>query len=236
MSRRKIMAVVAVLLVILLPRTACANVIGPMLVPGLAQLWGLVVIPATALAALCESPFVRRAGVQPQPLFHAFNANLTSTMVGFLLVPIALPAAYTIGLLWIPIGVALSIWIEGIYYQKSRTISPGGLRWSWLIWGNAASAVLLVAVSVVANAMETPFRAQCVRPYWWPLMLLTIVGTTVGFLLGLRRAVKSARHEAPGCQPPASQIEEAQKCEIEPLAAASSAASGEDSKTFAPPG
>jgi hypothetical protein len=171
-----------------------ANIIAPTLVPGVAPFFGVLAIPATMLAALCESPFIRRAGVSQQPLFHAMAANTISTAAGFVLLPIAVPAAYAMGPIWVVLAVALSTWIEGSYFEKLRIVSAGGVRWSWIIWGNVVSCVLLVAVSVVAHAVETPSRAFAVSSIWWQLVLGTSTAGVVGFLVGLHRARRSAAH------------------------------------------
>jgi hypothetical protein len=191
MMRRLMMFAVATCFVALLPRTAQANIIAPALVPGIAPLFGLLAIPATILAALCESPFVRRAGVRQQPLFHAFCANGVTTFVGFLLLPVGFVAVYTIGFLWIALMISGSIWIEGKYYEWLRLTRGDRLRWPWIVWGNVVSSAILIVVSVIAHAAETPWRAEQVKPYWWPLLLTTVVGAIVAFLCGLRRFLQS---------------------------------------------
>jgi hypothetical protein len=204
MLRRHLVVVIWVLCVILLPRTAWANILAPTLVPGMAPLFGALAIPATILAALCESPFVRRAGIQRQPLFHSFNANLASTFVGFLLMPIGLPILFTIPGVWELSAIALSIWIEGAYYRKACVIPAGQLRWSPLIWGNLGSTAILIAVSWAAHMIETPYRARRIESLWWPLLLLTVAGGVAGFLFGLRRALKTRKCHTPGRKPSAS--------------------------------
>jgi hypothetical protein len=222
------MIVLSVLFIVMVPRTVQANVIGPVLLPGVAQLFGLLAVPATILAALCERPFVRRAGVRQQPLFHSFCANAITTLVGFLLVPIGLPAIYATGPIWPLLVVALSIWIEGVYYKKLRFMRAGGLRWSWIVWGNVASAALLTVVSVAAHAIETPFRADLVRPYWWPLLLLTCAAGVVGFLVGLRRAVGSATSDDDRGDVPAPQEQEVQQGEADLVSTAVPATTSEE--------
>ena len=191
MSLRKIVILLAALFIATVPQTARANIIGPALLPGVGQLFGLLAIPAAILTAYCECPFVRQAGVRQQPLFHCFCANLITTFVGFLLIPISVPALFAIGPIWVVLLISLSIWIEGLYYRKLALIRGGKSSWLWIVAGNVASAVLLIVVSEAAYAIETPFRARRVELYWWPLMLATFAGGGVGFLLGLRRAIKS---------------------------------------------
>jgi len=191
MLRRLTIIALAVWFVVILPGTAQANIIAPALVPGIAPLFGLLAIPATVLAALCEGPFVWRAGIRQQSLFHAFCANAATTLIGFLLLPIGLPAMYTIGPLWIVLMISMSIWIEGKYYQRLRLAGDRELRWSWLVWGNVVSAAILILVSVIAHALETPWRAERIKPYWWPLLLTTVLGALVGFLFGLQRFMQS---------------------------------------------
>jgi hypothetical protein len=201
MFPRRIAVLTATLSLIMLPSMAWANIIAPTLVPGVAPLFGALAIPATILAALCESPFVRRAGVQRQPLFHSFNANLTSTFVGFLLLPIGLPALYNFGLFWVLTAVALSTWIEGLYYRKLCALPNDQLRWSPLIWGNVASTAILIAVSEAAYIIETPYRAWRIERFWWPLILVSVAGSAVGFLFGLYRALKIKQPQARSGEP-----------------------------------
>jgi hypothetical protein len=63
--------------------------------------------------------------------------------------------------------------------------------------------------------METPYRAELVKPYWWPLVLVTISAGVVGFLVGLRRAMRSKKHRDRRGEVPAPQEPEVQQREVD---------------------
>ena len=196
MSHRTATFLLGWLCLMAVARTVHANIIGPALLPGVVELFGLLAIPATILASFCERPFVRQAGVHQQALFHCFCANLITTGVGFLLVPIGFTAIFTFGLIWVLLAIALSTWLEGVYYVKMGLVRGARLRWPWSVWGNVASAAVLMAVTYAGHAIETPYRARLVEPYWWPLVMLTIGGSLFGFVLGLHRARKSKTYDS----------------------------------------
>lgn len=191
--RRPRIALLAGLLLVMPAKSAYANALAPVLLPGLFQLWGLVTIPVTILIAVIERPFVTQAGVTSQALFHSFCANVLSAIAGFALL-FAIPDVNP-DTIWFLIlaAFALSIATEGIYYQVLPQMQSRRIKWGMVALGNVASSFFLFFVTLIITLVgrENPHTGRRLLPYREELILLTAVAASVGFLFGLWRIARS---------------------------------------------
>lgn len=192
---RPMVALLAGMLLVIPARIAYADALEPVLLPGLFQLWGLVTIPVTILIAVIERPFVTQAGVTTQALFHSFCANVLSAIAGFALlfvIPDVNPDTFG----WLILGAfALSIAIEGIYYQVLPQMRSRRIKWGMVALGNVASGCFLFSVTLIITGVgkESPRTGRRLAAYQKELIVLTAVAASVGFLFGLRRIVRRHR-------------------------------------------
>ena len=153
----------AVALTLAYASPALANSIAPTAYfwPGVLPLTLGLAVPASVLAAFLERPFVTAAGVRSSALRHSLRANAISLGVGYLTLPIGVPAIYTVGPLWSVAAVTLSVLSEG-WYLRSRSDHP--FRWGPVIWGNLFSSAVLLSLPYFA------LEVKQARPEWvWQL-------------------------------------------------------------------
>lgn len=154
------------------PRLAFANSIAPTAYfwPGVLPLTLGLAVPASILAAVLERPFVTAAGVREGALWHSLRANAISLLVGYLSLPLGVPALYIVGPLWSIVAVTLSILSEG-WYLQGRSDRP--FRWQPLIWGNLFSSFVLLLLPYAAIEIKhaKPELVWQLDPYqgwlWW---------------------------------------------------------------------
>jgi hypothetical protein len=127
--------------------------------PGVLHVSIVYSFPATVLAALIERDFVRLPGERRGSLVLSLRANLISTIVGILLIPVAMYLLYTPILP--PAAFAISCWVE-IAYLK-RFVDPGYSA-RRLVLGNAISAGTLIVIPIIAEVVKE------LRPVWPWLM------------------------------------------------------------------
>src|SRR4051794_6270944 len=169
--------------------------------PGLALIGPAFGLPLSVLAAVLERPFYTRAGVERWAIWYSLQANLVSLLVGYLLLPVAMIALYTVGPLWLPFSVFLSIVIER-KYLKWRAGGFDG-RWKWMSWANVFSALALVGVLMLSVPFDTFQNKLALFPY---RDILTYIGIAVSIIafgvsfivpaVGKRRASKIAARSA----------------------------------------
>jgi hypothetical protein len=140
-------------LVTAMPTIAAANVIAPaaLFLPGVYSLLPVYALPASVLAAVVERRFLERAGLESRSLPAALQANLVTTLLGFLLMPIGYVLVYSCFPLVTLAAVAVSCWVE-LKFLTWRTGQR--LDRSWLIAGNLTSALVLFGVSLMATFVE----------------------------------------------------------------------------------
>lgn len=180
---------------------AQANSIAPFVWfwPGVLHVALAYSFPATLLAAVIEGDFIRRRGERHGNLVLSLRANLLSTLVGILLVPISQTAMYMPDaiLWWTAACFAISCVIELLYLKRvDRSIVT-----SRVVVGNAISAATLVVIPWIAEAVKEA------RPEWaWSLrddetsMLAIAFLVSAGALVGawfvpVRRTAKIASPE-----------------------------------------
>jgi hypothetical protein len=161
--------------------------------PGLALFGPAFGLPLSVLAAVLERPFYTRAGVERWAIWYSLQANLVSLLVGYLLLPVAVITLYTVGLLWLPVSVFLSIVIERKYLKWRATGFDG--RWKWVSWANVFSALALVGVLVLSVPFDTFQNKLALFPYRDALdyvgIAVSVVVFAVSFIVpavGKRRA------------------------------------------------
>ncbi|MCX8139388.1 MAG: hypothetical protein N3E46_06865 [Gemmataceae bacterium] len=70
-------------------------------------------------------------------------------------VPLAAVAIFWTGPLWLLIAVAMSVGLEGRYYQWRVIQAPWRLRWRWIVAGNVlSSSILLMLLPTLALAIK----------------------------------------------------------------------------------
>jgi hypothetical protein len=144
--------------------------------PGLAIFGPVFGLPLSVLAAVLERPFLTRAGVGRFAIWYSLQANLMSLLVGYLLLPLAIPALYSVGPLWLPIAVFISVVVERKYLMWRARSAGFNCRWGWVSWANIVSAVALVGVLLMSVPFNTYANRESLRPY---LNFLTGVGVVV---------------------------------------------------------
>jgi hypothetical protein len=141
-------------------------------------------LPASVLAAFLERPFVTSAGVAHNALWHSLRANLISLGIGYVTMPIALIAIYSIAPLWSVIAVSLSILFEGIYYQKWVLRGAERLRWRWVVVGNIWSSLILLSLPFITTALKQarPDLVWELAPYQDALLAGSVAGSILLFV------------------------------------------------------
>jgi hypothetical protein len=174
----------AVALVFAFASPVLANSIAPTVYfwPGVLPLTLGLAVPASVLAAFLERPFVTAAGVRSSALRHSLRANAISLVVGYLTLPIGLPALYTVGPIWWSVAaVALSVLSEG-WYLSSRANSP--FRWGPVVWGNLFSSVVLLSLPYAAteNNNASPELVWHLEPHHTWMCWGSVVGGILMFV------------------------------------------------------
>jgi hypothetical protein len=195
-ASRTTSALLGAALLLALAQPAWADSIAPTAYfwPGVLPLTLGLALPASVLAAVLERPFVSRAGVREYALWYSLQANLLSLVIGYLTLPVGIPALFTIGPLWSLIAVTLSVVSEGWYYQRWVIRDAGRLRWRWVIWGNLFSSVVLLLLPYVALEIKLakPALVVVLDPYqgalFWGSVAASVLVFALSFLLppGLR--------------------------------------------------
>jgi hypothetical protein len=141
-------------------------------------------LPASVLAAFLERPFATWAGVAHNALWHSLRANLISLGLGYVTMPVALIAIYSIAPLWSVIAVSLSILIEGIYYQKWVLRGAQRLRWRWVVVGNIWSSLVLLSLPFITMAVKQarPDLVWELAPYQDTLLAGSVAGSILLFV------------------------------------------------------
>jgi hypothetical protein len=113
-------------------------------------------------------------------LVLSFRANFLSTIVGLLLIPVGYPALYAIGPLWCVVAFGASCVVEIAYLRHAWK----GVSWRWIVGGNAASSILLMAIPPVAMVIKEryPFLASSLEPYETSLIACALSISVVLFL------------------------------------------------------
>jgi hypothetical protein len=134
-------------------RVAHANSLSPYVYfwPGILSITLVYAFPASLLAAFIERPFLTAAGINHRPLVFSLRANLLSTIVGILLIPIGYPALYTIGPLWCIAAFGVSCAVEISYLRR---FSYQSFTSGWAIFGNAASSGVLMILPPIAIVLR----------------------------------------------------------------------------------
>jgi hypothetical protein len=180
---------------------AFANSIAPTAYfwPGVLPLMLGMALPASVLAAVLERPFVTQAGVREYAFWYSLQANLISLVIGYLMLPVAVDAIYTIGPFWSLIAVAMSVVSEGWYYQWRAIKAPGSVRWGSVVWGNAFSSFVLLLLPSVALAIKEakPSLVGQLGPYqdalYWGSVTASVTVFVGSFLApGLLRRMRAA--------------------------------------------
>ena len=165
---------------------AFANSIAPTayFLPGLLPLTLGLSLPASVLAAVLERPFVSRAGVREHAIWYSFQANLISLVIGYLTLPVAVYAIYTIGPLWPLIAVTSSVVSEGWYYQRRAMKGLGSINWGSVILGNVFSSFVLLLLPHAALAIKeaNPQLVWVVDPYQDALFWGSVSASAAAFV------------------------------------------------------
>lgn len=185
---------VAGTLILALPETACANSLSPVIWfwPGILHLVFAYAFPASVLAAVCERPFVCRAGITQYPLLMSLRANFLSMLLGIGLMYGGLP--YTYGAIYgygplLPAAIFLiSVVSEGAYYYWVAQREGRDLRWGPVFQGNIVSNLILIvvvpAIAAIVADIST-FLPHRLRDYEYDLAWTGIVSSGVCFALSL---------------------------------------------------
>jgi hypothetical protein len=176
----------AIVVLLALADSAFANTIAPSagFFPGFLPLALWMALPASVLAAFLERPFVARYGVAHDCLWYSLQANLVSLAVGYLTMPFALIAVYSIPPLWSVVAVSISIYCEGIYYQIFAPRRPGQWKRRWIVWGNIWSSLALLSIPVIAEALKKarPSLVWYVEPHHDTLLWGSVAASIVLFV------------------------------------------------------
>ncbi len=173
-----------------LTRSAHANSLSPYIWfwPGVVSLSLIYAFPASLLAAFAERPFVTRAGFDRRALVLSLRANFFSTVVGLLLLPVGMPALYTIGPLWCVAAFAISCTVEVLCLRQfNRELAKGSI-----IAGNAVSSGLLMILPPIAFELRTSyyFLARVMEPHevWlaWTATLASLAVFLLSFAFPVR--------------------------------------------------
>jgi hypothetical protein len=139
------------------------------------------------LAGFIERPFFTLAGVREGALWHSIGSNLVSaillTIVGFFSIAIIWPSD-VLELLWIPFALVLGTCIEYGWISFQRRSRDGSIRFSWLLVGNVASALLIMLLPV-AREVIGPVDYTLQRWIWRntaPIALLTLLACGVTYI------------------------------------------------------
>lgn len=149
--------------------------------PGLALIGPAFGLPLSVLAAVLERPFYTRAGVARWAIWYSLQANLVSLLAGYLLLPVAVAALSSVGPLWLPVSVFLSIVIER-KYLKWRAPGFDG-RWNLVSWANVSSALALVGVLMLAAPFDTVQNKLALLPYHDVLTWIGIAVSAIAFAI-----------------------------------------------------
>jgi len=165
-----------------------ANSISPTVgfVPGFLPFALTLALPMTVLAGILEGPFVARAGVREHARWYSLQANFVSLLLGYLMLPIAVPALYTIGILWSVPAICVSIVSEGYYYRLFVVPRDSRLKWRWVIAGNLFSNFVLLAIPFLARIAQHfwSYLLWDIEPYMEGLTLVTLLGSLAAFVVG----------------------------------------------------
>lgn len=179
-------------------RVLCANSLSPYVwfLPGMAAVSLVYAFPASLLVAVLERPFLSAAGIRRRPLALSLQANFVSTLAGILLLPIAFPAIYTIGILWCLVAVGVSCVVE-IWYLRRFSHQP--FRAAWIVAGNSLSSFALLLVPLVAQAAKQcdPGLVWSLAPYSSPLAIGSLAVSLAVFLASFAWPVGRGAQEAP---------------------------------------
>jgi hypothetical protein len=205
MNRQQLVLLSTAILLLAIAQPVLANSISPTVgfVPGFQPFGLTLALPMTVLAGILEGPFVARAGVREHARWYSLQANFVSLLLGYLMLPIAVPALYTIGILWSLPAICVSIVSEGYYYRLFVVPRDSRLKWRWVIIGNLFSNFVLLAIPVLASIAQHfwPYLLWDIEPYMGELTLVTVLGSLaafgVSFLLPRLTAAKPGR----GLQP-----------------------------------
>ena len=236
MRRQTIFRSLLVLLFLSIPaQVALANGaawLSPVLyVPGLVVLSPLLGLPVTLAAAILERPFVSLAGVRSHALERSIRGNLLSWLVGLTImfgvslavyfiatVPMSYVVAVetTLSLLAMPffiLAIAVSILVEGGYYQTILRREGGILRWRWVVAANVFSNVVLVAMAFGPGILREnhPRLVRNVEPHletvWWILAAICLALVVFAFR-PLREPVQAATEPSQPAAPAETPREE----------------------------
>lgn len=157
--------------------TLFANVIGPVAFPFLAPFtMGVTTLgPVTLLVAVLEWRMIRCAGIRNRPFLHTVLANIISTIVGIVLVFLALHLRdmgllVAISLLSAPISFA----VEGAYLnyisrsglplrsKPSAKFASPAFQWKWVLAANIFSWVTIFAIMMAGTHFSdrTSFKSK----------------------------------------------------------------------------
>lgn len=181
--------------------------------PGLALIGPAFGLPLSVLAAVLERPFYTRAGVERWAIWYSLQANLVSLLVGYVLLPVAMIALYTVGPLWMPVSIFLSIVIER-KYLKWRAVGFDG-RWKWVSWANVFSAFALVGVLMLSVPFDTFKNKLALFPYRDALTYVGIAVSVVAFAVSFivpavgKRRARNAVVRMPAADSPTVEVEPA---------------------------
>jgi hypothetical protein len=161
---------------------AHANTIAPYVYfwPGIISVMLVYAFPASLLAAFIERPFLTAAGIKRRPLVLSLRANFVS-IVGILLIPIGLPALYTIGPFWCLVAFSVSCIVEIFYLRR---FSHQLVTWGWVVAGNVISSAALMTLPPIAFAIKqyNYQLASSIEPHQvW--MTLSSIGVSVFLFL-----------------------------------------------------
>jgi hypothetical protein len=188
MNRQQLVLLSTAILLLAIAQPALANSISPTVgfVPGFQPFGLTLALPMTVLAGILEGPFVARAGVREHARWYSLQANFVSLLLGYLMLPIAVPALYTIGVLWSVPAICVSIVSEGYYYRLFVVPRDSRLKWRWVIAGNLFSNLVLLAIPFLANSAQRfwPYLLWDIEPYMEGLTLVTLLGSLAAFVVG----------------------------------------------------
>jgi hypothetical protein len=192
-------SILAVLLILVAATPALANSLASWvwIWPGVVSIEPFFGLLPTVLVSFIERPFVTRAGIDKRPLLRSIQANLLSLLAG---IPVAVfvwasDSMQGLALLAV-VAVAVTIVVEIAYFRSVMRRDQRQLRWSWIVYGNIVSNLVLVGIALTVRKLgeNYPNVGTVLEPYQGPLMVMHVAISLTAVTAAIIEPIMPTKH------------------------------------------